>query len=315
MALTMNATLRHRAHRSRVFSLASNRGLQIGLIALLVLPLLTLYLGYRLGYSVGPERLSAQWQQQIAQQKAALRHAKQSAQDNLDALTLRLGQMQANVMRLDALGERLTQMAGLDKGEFDFSDPPGLGGPDQPAAQGSISVPDFIGTMTRLQQQLRSRQQQLEALQSMLQSRKLHAEVTPAGWPVKHGWMSSPYGWRIDPFDGKREFHPGIDFAGKKGSPVIAVAAGVVTRAGPDGGYGNLVQIKDGDGFSTRYGHNEKILVKVGQLVKKGQTIALMGSTGRSTGPHCHFEVWVHGKRVNPLPYVKASADFLVAAH
>jgi len=300
---------------SKVVALSRGRLLRWTLVVFLILPALSLYVGYRLGCHIAPQRLSTQWQQEIAQQKAALRDAKQAAQNNLDALTLKLGQMQAHVMRLDALGQRLTQMAGLDKGEFNFNGPPGEGGPEKPVGVPSPSkVPDFIATMNALQKQLSSREQQLDVLSSMLQSRKLHAEVTPAGWPVKHGWMSSPYGWRIDPFDGKKEFHPGIDFAGKLGSQVIAVAAGVVTFAGPDAGYGNMVQINHGHGYSTRYGHNEKILVKVGEVVKKGQVIALMGSTGRSTGPHCHFEVLVDGRHINPLRFVKATPDFLTAS-
>ncbi|HET7676060.1 MAG TPA: M23 family metallopeptidase [Gammaproteobacteria bacterium] len=135
--------------------------------------------------------------------------------------------------------------------------------------------------------------------------RNLHQEMQPSGRPVKGGWISSYFGRRVDPITGRMGFHPGIDFAGKLGSPVHAVAAGVVTWAGPWFGYGNLVEIDDGSGYATRYGHNEKILVKVGQTVAKGQVISLMGSTGHSTGPHVHLEVLYHGREINPLKFVR----------
>ena len=142
----------------------------------------------------------------------------------------------------------------------------------------------------------------------MMMNRNLQAEVMPAGRPVTHGWLSSYFGMRTDPFTGHRAFHTGLDFAGKLGSDVVAVAAGVVTYAGKRSGYGNLVEINHGNGYSTRYGHNSKILVNVGQTIKKGQVIAKMGSTGRSTGPHVHFEVLINGHAVNPKKYIQASS-------
>ena len=135
-------------------------------------------------------------------------------------------------------------------------------------------------------------------------SRSITERVMPSGRPVEEGWLSSTYGKRSDPFTGKPDFHPGLDFAGRKGSEVVAVADGVVIWSGPRGGYGNMVEIDHGHGYVTRYGHNEKNLVKVGDTVKKGQEIALMGSTGHSTGPHVHFEVLHNGKTVNPARFI-----------
>ncbi|HKK13189.1 MAG TPA: M23 family metallopeptidase [Gammaproteobacteria bacterium] len=246
-------------------------------------------------------------QAQVAAQHEVIQQARRAAQDHLDALALRLGKMQAQMLRLDALGQQLTKMADVDQGEFNFNEPPAQGGPEDPADLQPTKVPDFVHALDQLSRQIGSRQQQLGLLQTLLMNRNLHKQVKPAGRPVHHGWISSYFGMRTDPFNGKREFHPGIDFAGKKGSAVVAVAAGVVTWAGPRSGYGNLVEINHGNGLTTRYGHNEKVLVKVGQKVRQGQKIALMGSTGRSTGPHCHFEVRRNGKPINPIKYVRAS--------
>ena len=141
----------------------------------------------------------------------------------------------------------------------------------------------------------------------MLMTRNLQAEVIPAGRPITRGWLSSYYGMRTDPFSGRRAHHSGIDFAGKMGSDVVTVAAGVVTYSGRRSGYGNLVEINHGKGYVTRYGHNSELLVEVGETVKKGQIIAKMGSSGRSTGPHVHFEVLVNGRAVDPKKYILAS--------
>ena len=156
-----------------------------------------------------------------------------------------------------------------------------------------------------MQTRLENRDSQLLALENVILSRSLNEAVKPDGRPVVQGYISSYFGERADPFDGHEAIHKGVDFAGQEGSEVLAVAAGVVTRAGPASGYGNLVQINHGGGYSTRYGHNEKILVSVGDTVTRGQPIALMGSTGRSTGPHVHFEVLRNGRQVNPLSYVE----------
>lgn len=256
-----------------------------------------------------PSRTARVWQARLQRQAREIARARRLAQDNLDALSLRLGQLQARMTRLDALGSHLTQMAGLDHGEFDFDRPPGEGGPDPGEPEKPMSTQDFIANLRHLQAMVSDRGRQLSVLEHLMLRRRLHAEVTPKGRPVRHGWISSGYGERIDPFTGREGFHPGFDFAGKRGTNVYAVAAGVVTWASRDGGYGNLVEIDHGGGYSTRYGHNEKILVHVGETVKRGQLIAKMGSTGRSTGPHVHFEVRYNGKAINPARFVRAAAN------
>jgi len=230
-------------------------------------------------------------------------------QPTVNALTSRLGALQAHVLRLDALGKRLVDLAGLKKGEFDFDAPPPQGGPEQPAAldDQAMPLPSLVQSIEAFDQQLGDREQQLNVLATLLMKRNLLQEVFPAGRPIAGGWISSYFGYRTDPFNGLREFHQGVDLAGKLGDPVMAVAAGVVTFAGKRFGYGNLVEINHGNGFVTRYAHNAAVEVRAGETVSKGQVVALMGSTGRSTGPHVHFEVWRDGQVVDPLKYLNAA--------
>lgn len=251
--------------------------------------------------------LMGAWQQEMEVQKQEVASARQKIDEDMDALAMRLGALQAKVIRLDALGERLTEMADLDKGEFDFSSQPAVGGPASPNTVESMPIPDFVQSLDSLSKQLDDRAEQLTLLETMLMNRSLQEEVLPAGRPIKRGWVSSYYGMRTDPFTGRLEHHKGMDFAGKEGSEVVAVGAGVVTWAGERYGYGKLVEINHGNGYSTRYGHNKEVLVSVGDTVKKGQTLGLMGSTGRSTGPHVHLEVLYKGKPVDPKKYTLAS--------
>lgn len=280
----------------------------LALAVFLVIPALAVYGGYRMGFSDAKTSVlvAGGLQGELDSQRRAIDDAKRTAEENLNALALRMGQMQAHVMRLDAMGQRLTRMAGLEDGEFNFENPPALGGPESASVQQSMQVPDFIALLDNLSLQLQNRGDQLSVLETMLLNRNLQAEVLPAGRPVRSGWISSPYGIRTDPFSGRLAHHNGIDFAGKEGAEVVAVASGVVTWSGTRFGYGNLVEINHGKGYVTRYGHNKSILVKVGDTVKKGQTLATMGSTGRSTGPHVHFEVLRNGRAVDPARYVQA---------
>lgn len=288
------------------------RGLLIwGLLLLLVLPASGGLGGYYLGMEAvrpAPGTVSAALESELLQQRAELEEAKQAAQDDLNALALRLGQLQAHVMRLDALGERITRMSDLDDGEFDFGKPPAQGGPLADGGEiPAIPVQDFMAQLEELSKRLEDREEQLQVLESMLRSHSLQEQILPGGRPIKSGWLSSYYGMRADPFTGKKAYHSGVDFASKEGSEVVAVASGVVTWAGERWGYGNLVEINHGKGYVTRYGHSKDVLVKVGQRVKKGDVVATVGSTGRSTGPHVHFEVLRNGRAVDPAKYIRAS--------
>jgi len=253
------------------------------------------------------EQTAPIWNQEIKVQRASLSEARENAEKNLDALSTRLSKLQGHVLRLDALGSRLAQMAGLDDIEFDVLNPPGMGGPSPSGVQESLEVTDFLRSLDELSVKIEDRGEKLAAMESMLIDRKLQDQTIPAGIPALGGWISSRFGLRTDPMSGKKDRHGGIDYAGRPGTPVIAVASGIVTWSGKRYGFGNLVEISHGSGYHTRYAHNKKNLVMVGEKVEKGQAIAIMGSTGRSTGTHVHFEVVHNGKQVNPKSYIKAN--------
>ena len=284
-------------------------GLLAGLF--IVLPATFLFTGYKLGVhymQANPDDLMVAMQSEMDMQRLKIDEVTKTAEENMNALALRLGKLQAHVIRLDALGSRLTSMAKLDSGEFDFSQSPAQGGPVAASDLSSeMQVPDFMASLKNLSLQLEDRSQQLNVLETMMMNRNLEAEVMPAGRPITRGWLSSYFGMRTDPFNGRHVHHSGVDFAGKMGSDVVAVAAGVVTYSAKRSGYGRLVEINHGKGYSTRYGHNSENIVKVGDTVKKGQVIAKMGTSGRSTGPHVHFEVLYNGRAVNPKKYIHAS--------
>ena len=268
------------------------------------------YFGWQKGTENSkPDALVAVMEKELERQQSELEATQRHVEENMNALAVRLGQVKAHVIRLDALGERLIENAKLDRGEFDFENSPAQGGPESSESEAgtSISVPDFLITLDDLSKKMDHSSLQLGILESMLMNRELQDEVYPTGRPIKRGWVSSYFGYRTDPFSGRIAHHDGIDLAGKQGAEVISVAAGIVTWAGKRYGYGYLVEINHGNGYVTRYGHNEKIEVKVGDTIKKGDTIARMGSTGRSTGPHVHFEVIKNGRAVDPIKYIRAS--------
>jgi murein DD-endopeptidase MepM/ murein hydrolase activator NlpD len=262
-----------------------------------------------------PGQQLERWSAELVQQRQDLEAARDLLQQKVDALAMRVGQMNAHVIRLDALGKRLTDMAGLKKGEFDFEHTPPVGGVDVSAATGQpASVPLLTDMLDRLADELSDRERQLGALENLIQTRELRREVYPQGRPVQGGFISSFFGSRVDPFTGYTAFHPGVDFAGEEGAQVVAVATGVVTWAGDHMGYGNLVEINHGNGYVTRYGHNSRVLVKAGDTVQKGQPLALVGSTGHSTGPHVHFEVLRDGNPVDPMAFINENAAPPLAA-
>ncbi|HET7586598.1 MAG TPA: M23 family metallopeptidase [Gammaproteobacteria bacterium] len=303
----MNIILVSNSGRRRQYDSAQFRFLFATAMAVFAIAAVVFTAGYFSARHLSESEALAQiatWKDRVAAEQRSVEAAKTHAEANIAALSGRVGEMQAHIIRLNALGRQLIKMAGLDPAEFNFDAPPAEGGPeiDAPAP---ADTPLLLGSLSKASGSIRSLGHQLAALENILMHRNLQKEMHPSGRPIEGGWISSYFGRRVDPISGKSGFHPGIDFAGKKGTPVHAVAAGIVTWAGPWYGYGNLVEIDNGHGYATRYGHNKKILVKVGEAVSKGQVISLMGSTGHSTGPHVHLEVLYHGREINPLKFVR----------
>jgi murein DD-endopeptidase MepM/ murein hydrolase activator NlpD len=253
------------------------------------------------------------WQVQVQHQKSQLDGLSRDMEQNLDASASRMANLQARLSRLDALGQRLTEVANLEEGEFNFSEPLGLGGPfvnsDEnlqvlitPSAGRSEQA--FKVRVLRLSEEIANREYQLAILEQVFfQKRQLQA-ASLYGRPVSKGWVSSAYGMRTDPISGARAWHNGIDIAGTLGSPITAIASGVVTHAGHKGGYGKMIEINHGDGVKTRYGHHQTLKVATGDIVRKGQVIGEMGSSGRSTGPHIHYEIFKKGRWVDPSVFI-----------
>lgn len=244
----------------------------------------------------------------LSEQQDELEKSRKQSEGQVAALTAKVAELQARLVRLDAVGERLVKVAKLDKGEFDFRQPPGVGGP-LGKGEGAPNPPtDFLLSVDQLTQSVQNREQQFKTLDSILMSRSFDMEALFDRLPVENGYLSSTFGYRTDPFNGKKEFHSGIDFTAPQGTAITAVAPGVVVSSMLTSDYGNLLEINHGGSFETRYAHNKINLVKAGDVVKKGQVIALVGSTGRSTAPHVHFEVYKNGRVVDPATYLHTAS-------
>ena len=295
------------AGRSHEFDLSQPRNLLVvlGFAALAVAG--TFVAGLQLGrYMAGPLQGVA-IERSMDAQRLEINTARQQLKGQVDALAQRVGTLNAYMIRLDALGRRVTDLAGLDRGEFNFDEAPPAGGPadtDSSQSAGSAEVPELTSVLDTLETQLQDRQRQFVVLESLMSMRELGQRILPGGLPLIGGWISSRFGQRLDPFTGHVAFHKGVDFVGRPGSRVLAVGPGVVSYAGYKSGYGYVVEITHPTGQLTRYGHNSRNLVRVGQTVTPGQAIAVIGSTGRSTGTHVHFEVEQDGKLVNPMKFL-----------
>ena len=281
-----------------------------GALLLLVTPLAVGIGGYYISHYVDQPLFSAEvaqrWHNDVLEQQKSLAQLQREADEDVRALTLRLADMQARLLRLDALGERLLDVAGIRADEFDFSSAPALGGPESVAETGELAYapPAFVDAMTELAATLERREEQLNILEGLMNNRRQEREAALSGRPVQRGWLSSRFGRRTDPFTGRLAQHKGVDFAGKEGTEVVATGAGVVTFSGDRWGYGNVVEINHGNGLTTRYAHARDLLVSTGDIVRAGEPVATLGSTGRSTGPHVHYEVLRHGQHINPEPFL-----------
>jgi murein DD-endopeptidase MepM/ murein hydrolase activator NlpD len=294
-----------RTGRVRQLNLTEDRTLLIGAAATLLLVSAIFFAGMQLGrFIAGPlagERLA----RDLHAQRMAIDATRQQLQGKVDALAKRVGTLNAHLIRLDALGRRVTDLADLDRGEFNFDEPPPAGGPEGgELTGGSAAVPELAATLGALEMQLKDRERQLVVLENLMSMRELGERIIPGGLPLIGGWISSHYGYRADPFTGHQALHRGVDFAGKPGTRIVSVAPGVVAYAGYKSGYGYVVEVTHPTGYLTRYGHNSRNLVRTGQTVQKGDAIAVIGSTGRSTGTHVHFEVERDGKVLNPSRYL-----------
>jgi murein DD-endopeptidase MepM/ murein hydrolase activator NlpD len=244
---------------------------------------------------------SAQEAEQLKQQT----YLRQS----LDAMAMRLGQMQAQLQRLDGLGARLAKLSGMKPQEFSFERLPAQGGPLIPVSdqseQKEVSLESMQLQLNSLGVLLGDRSDKLVALETLLQQDKLDKKMLPSTAPVTVAWYSSNFGWRSDPFTGQSALHEGVDYMVPMGTPIYASAGGVVVYAATHPQYGNMVEIDHGNDVITRYAHASKLLVEVGEVVRRGHEIARVGSTGRSTGNHLHFEVRYKGTAQNPVRFLQ----------
>ena len=261
------------------------------------------YWGYHTGVLNGLSQEPDAVRLEIQQQRVFLENLKKDMDADLLAFSASAASLHGYLSRLDAVADRVVRSSRLDPAEFSFGDPSPTGGP----AVGASKRPewaDLLADISALEAEIDLRQGKLTLLESFLLEKQLHEEVEPLGRPVRNGWISSTYGYRVHPISGRREFHNGIDFAGKANTFVRAVASGVVTWSGTRWGYGNMVEINHGSGYLTRYAHNKENLAALGQKVTKGEAIALLGSSGMSTGPHVHFEVIYKDKPVDPQRFI-----------
>lgn len=231
----------------------------------------------------------------------------QHVNENLTLMAQRVGQLQAQLLRLNALGERLAKSAGLKPNEIRFDQDPGRGGSISSLPSRTMSIPELQKQIEQLTREVDLKADQLAILDTLQGSQRLKQQLVPSAAPVENSWHSSSFGWRIDPFSGSQSFHEGLDFTADVGTPIMAAAGGVVIAAEYHPHYGNMVDLDHGDGLVTRYAHCSKLLVKSGTVVKRGQKIAEVGTTGRSTGPHLHFEVRKNGAPQNPVKFLQGS--------
>lgn len=275
----------------------------VSAVMLVVLGGAIFFVGARYGSYLERQTMRSDFQVQF--RGPAVARVEVDPDTRLDALAVKLGELQSQLLRLNVIGSRVVDELDLGRDEFDFTSLPGMGGADASPDAQSQTYDELLEQIGEFSIEIEKRSHQLQTLENLTMSRQVDEITIPAGEPVKSGWLTSTYGWRTDPFTGKRNFHSGVDYAASHGADVVAVASGLVIWAGRDGGYGNLVAIDHGDGFVTRYAHNKDLVVTTGDTVEKGQTIAHMGSTGHSTGTHVHFEVLLNNKKINPMKFIR----------
>ena len=228
---------------------------------------------------------------------------------NLTRMAIKLGEMQAQIMQLDALGERVQGLAGVKPEEFSFKNAPGRGGMEPSASAHVLNMSEFQTALDALSVDLNRRADYLNVVETTLMEYKVKSRLLPTSQPVNVPFNSSTFGWRLDPFTGQNAFHEGIDFPAPVGTHIVAAAGGVVITAEYHPQFGNMLEIDHGNDLVTRYAHCSRILAKVGDIVKRGQYVAEIGTSGRSTGAHLHFEVLLKGQPQNPNKFLSAGAS------
>ena len=232
---------------------------------------------------------------------------------NLDAMARRVGEMQARVTQLESLGDRVLGMAGMAPTDSRKAD--GRGGVLVSAH--SLSMEELQSTLDELERMTNQRVDLMTVLESRLFDQHIRKKMIPTHAPVTSGVVGSRFGWRVDPITGQSALHTGLDFPASVGTDILAAAGGVVVTQQFHPEYGNMIEIDHGNQLVTRYAHTSRTLVKQGDIVRRGQKIAEIGTTGRSTGPHLHFEVLVQGVFQDPQKFLSAGGtgtDALVAA-
>ena len=288
--------------RPKTFSFTSQQ-LKMIVAGLVALPCIMLIAAISIWYGAANSLKSDELAGDLVNYQEQVTLAREDARQKLTAYAKRMGAFQAQMSRIEAVAERLANQVGLDLAAFQLEDEPGVGGAS-PDTKGGVED-GLLAELRKLELSISTKTGQFEALGYLLSDDERSQSRKPDGWPVDGGWISSSYGSRTNPLTGKRQFHQGVDIPGHSGSDVVAVADGVVSQSKYAGNYGWTVQLNHGDGVQTQYSHNKENLVAVGDTVHKGEVIAILGSTGRSTGPHVHFEVKQSGKTVNPYPYIK----------
>ncbi len=305
----------HRLAKARTLTLSLRHVAMSVTLALGVLIGLTVVL-YWLSLRFAAElKLPVIQQLAVAARKGETENARVFMQQNLNAMAVKLGEMQAQLTRLDALGERLSALTGIRPQEFRFSEAPGLGGA-QPTSvpPQDLSLAEFNGRLAALSRDMEQRTDMLGVLEAQLFEQTVKKKALPTMMPVSAPFNASGFGMRIDPFTGQRAVHEGVDFLTDPGTPVVAAAGGVVQFAGFHPQYGHVVDIDHGNDLVTRYAHLQKILVREGAVVQRGRAIAESGNSGRSTGPHLHFEVRFRGAAQNPSRFLLAADPQLPGA-
>ena len=279
--------------------------------------LLVVFLAFTLAFNFVTLRWAAATQHPwlaaivLADQREESAKIHERVQGHLNAMAVRLGELQAQMLRLENVGERLARTAGLKPAELPSMDSkvPGRGGAISSLPSRDLTMAQFGGLVDTLSKEMSLRQDQFSVLETMLVHDSANRKFMPTGLPILDGWFSSNFGYRIDPFTGQQSMHEGIDFPADAGTPIVATASGKVIYAEWHPAYGKMIEIDHGNGLVSRYAHTSAMYAKEGDLVVRGQKVAAVGSTGRSTGPHLHFEVRLNGVPQNPARFLQAQAS------